>query len=1328
MKDNTHKTHWIGFLAVVAGILSVTLGIIVLAGWYTHTVALIQVHASFVPMQYNTAMGFFLSGLGLLAFAFKRTGLAIIGGGVVATIGSLTLVEYIFGLDLGIDQLLMEHYVLVKTSHPGRMAPNTALCFFLTGSAILSFGILVSRHHFLGRLIMGSLGLIILGLGVIAFTGYIVDLESAYGWGHLTRMAVHTSLGFIVLGIGLSIFAVSEKSSEGWQTGNRMKIARRLLIIFLLIALLPLGLISVVGLSSSKHLLEETTGSNFKSIAFEKTRAIDYILEAKIKEAKTLASHPFVIEAVSKANTAYSGMLETQIREMIGKIDEEWIDSGKDSSVVQRILGNELSSFLNKYRKTAPIQYADLFITDRYGTTIATTEMLSDYYQADEEWWQASFNKGKGALFIDDRGFDESVQTIVLGITVPVANDGKVIGILKIHFKLDNILSIISGINLDEDEAVYLMRSQGTLIASSPGWHHNEEELNSYFEIAVAANGQGWSNGLYHGKETFIGFASVAMPFFTRIPSPGARKGISGEKWAPTTWYIFVETMQATASSAINKLIMIFLVVGLITSVVVIFVALITAKSVSLPILTLQEGVEKISKGDLSYRVGTDDNDEIAQLSRAFDMMLDRLNTTMASRDELNKEITVRKQAEEKLQLAASVFTHAREGIIITDTDGTIIDVNEAFTQITGYSHDKAIGQNPRILKSERQGPEFYTTLWHNLIKNGHWYGEIWNRRKSGEVYPEMLTISAVRNAQGETLHYVALFADITEQKAHQNQLEHIAHYDALTNLPNRLLLADRLHQSIVNAERNKHQLAVAYLDLDGFKEINDTHGHKVGDQLLMTVSTRMKKSLRKVDTIARLGGDEFVAVLNNLDDTKASLPMLTRLLAAAAKPVHIDDHILQVSASIGVTFYPQGEPIDADQLLRQADQSMYQAKMAGKNRYHIFDTELDRNVRGHHESLENIRHAMNNREFVLYYQPKVNMRSGELVGTEALIRWQHPEQGLLSPIVFLPVIEAHPLAIELGEWVIDTALAQLGAWRTVGLNLSVSVNISAFHMQQNDFTDRLLKILTAHPDIKPNLLELEVLETSALEDIERMSQMMHRCGELGVRFALDDFGTGYSSLTYLKRLPARHLKIDQSFVRDMLDDPEDLAIVEGVLGLAQAFRRQPIAEGVETVEHGELLLQLGCELAQGYGIARPMPADELQGWFDTWQPDPRWTNQHPVGRDNLPLLFASIEHRAWVRGIEEFFKGERTMPASQDYHHCRFGKWLDNEGQARYFAHPSIQPIESLHRQVHALAEELLELQNHDQAPDEVQAKLGQLHGLRDALLGHLKVLLQES
>jgi diguanylate cyclase (GGDEF)-like protein/PAS domain S-box-containing protein len=574
----------------------------------------------------------------------------------------------------------------------------------------------------------------------------------------------------------------------------------------------------------------------------------------------------------------------------------------------------------------------------------------------------------------------------------------------------------------------------------------------------------------------------------------------------------------------------------------------------------------------------------------------------------INTDITDLKLYEDKLNLAASVFTHAQEGIMVTDTKACILEVNDAFIKMTGYSREELITQNPRMLKSGRQPLTFYANMWKELNVTGKWTGELWNRRKDGEIFAVLKNISAVYDEHGITTKYVAMSTDITLMKEHQGQLERNTHFDVLTNLPNRVLLADRLSQAMLQCNRHEQSLAVVFLDLDDFKGINDAYGHSVGDELLIALSARMKEALREGDSLARIGGDEFVAVLTDLTTVEDCEPVLERLLLAASEPTKVGPVVLNVSASIGVTLYPQ-DKVNVDQLVRHADQAMYVAKQSGKNHYHLFDTVQDVAIKVQRESLEAIRSALDEQQFLLYYQPKVNIKTGTVTGCEALIRWQHPTRGLLNPIEFLPVIENHPMMIEVGEWVIDTALTQISQWQTMGLTfpVGISVNIAAIQLQQPDFTERLIKLLEAHPDVEPCHFQLEVLETSAIDDVQHVSTIMNTCMALGVKFALDDFGTGYSSLTYLRRLPASLIKIDQIFVRDMLINADDLAIVEGVIALAKSFKRDVIAEGVETVEHGRALLLLGCDLAQGYGIAKPMPANNLPAWIKNWKPDVSW-------------------------------------------------------------------------------------------------------------------------
>ncbi|WP_299235747.1 EAL domain-containing protein [uncultured Halomonas sp.] len=557
------------------------------------------------------------------------------------------------------------------------------------------------------------------------------------------------------------------------------------------------------------------------------------------------------------------------------------------------------------------------------------------------------------------------------------------------------------------------------------------------------------------------------------------------------------------------------------------------------------------------------------------------------------------------------------------------------------------------------------------------------NRR----VYLEIKT--PIRDG-GEITGLLSTSSDITLLKEHERQLEYLAHYDPLTGLPNRVLLADRLNQAMAHEQRLARQLAVIYLDLDGFKAINDSFGHDAGDHLLVTLAHRMSQVLREGDTLCRLGGDEFVAVLADLTDTQSIEPLLRRLLNIVTQPVSYEGQRLMVSASLGVTFYPQPESVEADQLLRQADQAMYHAKLTGKNRYHFFDPDLDRSIRSRHESLERLQQALEQEEFVLHYQPKVNMRSGEVIGVEALVRWNHPARGLLTPDQFLPVIEEHPLIEALGEWVIRQALAQAAVWHETDLPLAISINMAAHHLNQRQLPERLTALLAEQPGLPEGSLELEILETSALGDLTQITELLEACQHIGVQISLDDFGTGYSSLTYLKWLPAGTVKIDQSFIRDLLDTPEDLKILAGVLGLAEAFERQVIAEGVETLEHGQLLLRLGCELGQGYGIASPMPPEAIPAWCAEWRPPAQWASQMPLPANRLLLLTAGIEHRAWCRQLHrDLAAGDSPISSPLAGSPCHFCDWLIKDHGQNF---PDLRRLATLHQEAHRLVASLIE------------------------------------
>ncbi|ATE62600.1 diguanylate cyclase [Thauera sinica] len=685
-----------------------------------------------------------------------------------------------------------------------------------------------------------------------------------------------------------------------------------------------------------------------------------------------------------------------------------------------------------------------------------------------------------------------------------------------------------------------------------------------------------------------------------------------------------------------------------------------------------------------------------------------------------------RKRADDTLRASEaryrSVVEGVKEVIFQIDRQRRWVFLNRAWLDITGHPVERALGCpcSDYVHPEDRaQHLEMFDALHRREADS--LTQAVRYQRIGGSFRWVEVNARAVTDAAGAVIGFSGTLNDITIQKEHEAQLEYIAHYDALTGLPNRVLLQDRLQRSMAQSRRRGTRLAVAYIDLDGFKAVNDRHGHQAGDQLLTTVAARMKAVLREGDSISRLGGDEFVAVLIDLEDTDSCLLLVQRLLSAVAQSVRVAGHDLNVSASIGLTLYPQGEEVDADQLLRQADLAMYEAKLAGKNRHHIFDTAHDRSQRSRHESLGRIRQALDQGEFALFYQPKVNMRTGVLVGAEALIRWNHPQQGLLEPAAFLPTVADHPLAVDLGNWVIGQALAQIVRWKAQGIDVPVSVNISARHLHSPDFMLMLQSALAAHPHLSPGSLELEVLETSALESMTQVTRIVEACAAIGVSFALDDFGTGYSSLAYLKRLPAARLKIDQLFVRNMLDDPEDLAILEAVLGLARAFRREVTAEGVESEAHGRLLLQLGCDVAQGFGIALPMPATELVRWAFSWSPPASWRRQRVLAREDMALLYSEVEHRALLRQLVTAVASGMPFDGAGAPHDCSLHRWFDAAGDGA-----RADTAVGLLRQHHARFHEGVDAVRRCSGPAEPDAAalLDELRSRLDDLLLHSQLM----
>lgn len=566
---------------------------------------------------------------------------------------------------------------------------------------------------------------------------------------------------------------------------------------------------------------------------------------------------------------------------------------------------------------------------------------------------------------------------------------------------------------------------------------------------------------------------------------------------------------------------------------------------------------------------------------------------------EMVKEI---KTNADRLRVSSSVFEHAHDGIFITDLKARIMEVNPAFTVITGFSREEALGKKPEDLGFAYQMDAFFSQFFESTDHQGEWRGEVWCRHQNGESYVAWLDVFPVHSKSGEFQHYVGLFADITQAKEQQKSLEHLAYHDALTQLPNRILFSKRLQKILAHAERTKEVIAICYIDLDEFKPINDKYGHEVGDQLLVMLAKRLQENLRKEDTIARLGGDEFALLLCGLHSTEEYTETLDRILAAIETPFHIAHHTFSISASIGYTVYPSDKN-PPDTLLRHADHAMYHAKTHGGKQHHLFDLQLAQLSRDKHQLKEDIAEALKSDQLKLYFQPQINVRTGQVIGMEALIRWQHPQKGMLLPNEFLPLIENTHQIIEMSEWVIYRALTELRRWRKAGLELHVAVNIAAHHLIEKSFESQLAKILQQFSDIPPRLLNLEITESAAIGEITNVTHIIHQCKKLGVTFAIDDFGAGYSSLTYLRRLPVDSIKIDRSFINGMLVDSEDLAVVSSIITLCKEFKRSVIAEGVESADHAEKLVQLGCHVVQGHRIAKPMAANQVVKWIQAHSP-----------------------------------------------------------------------------------------------------------------------------
>ena len=557
------------------------------------------------------------------------------------------------------------------------------------------------------------------------------------------------------------------------------------------------------------------------------------------------------------------------------------------------------------------------------------------------------------------------------------------------------------------------------------------------------------------------------------------------------------------------------------------------------------------------------------------------------------------RQDQERLRQAAVVFDCTREGVLVSDRRGVIVHVNRALVEITGYPVEEVLGRRPNMFKSGRHGPEFYQAIFKSLEQSGEWHGEIWNRRKSGEIYPQWQTVRSITDDKGQVSHYVAVFSDISAIKNSQTELARLVHHDPLTDLPNRLLFTDRTEQTLASAQRHQTGCALLMIDLDHFKIINDSLGHNVGDLLLKAVAERLLSVFGKGFTVARLGGDEFAVLVDSCAQVSQAAVLAQQVLEVMKAAFDIDRHQLFISASVGISVFPS-DALNAEQLLRNADSALFKAKSSGREGYALYTEELTAHAQYRIEVASDLRRALEQQELRVYYQPVHDLQTSRLIGVEALVRWQHPLRGLLSPGEFIPIAERTGLIAEIDAWVLEQACWQMVQWQAQGVKLSfVAVNISSRLFARPElFT--LVSTVLADTELDPALLELEVTESAVMDNSQVALEQMHRLRALGLRLAIDDFGTGFSSLLRLKRLPVQKLKIDQGFVAGLPGDNDDVAIVRAVIALGQSMGLQVHAEGIEQVGQAQFLLDLNCNLGQGYWFGRPMPARDLD-----WQRAP---------------------------------------------------------------------------------------------------------------------------
>ena len=955
----------------------------------------------------------------------------------------------------------------------------------------------------------------------------------------------------------MSGFAKLQQKLSRWRQNFVLQLSG----ILLAMGLLPLLAYYVVSYRATQQsILDTATHHNLEALGHQR----DYLM-LQMEQIEGLAANLGQVEEISRSLAAINSAAETS-----------------DTSIYDQLVTKaRIGYLLSNYRNLKGLVSIDLFSLN--GTNYHFGDSLTMTAQREglrDELMARTF-KAKGSLVwhgVEDNIYQYSSSPKVLSASKLLMRadsswlKSEPVGMLLISYSTDYLHQHFSSVDLGQSAYFLVIDDQQRLI-----YHPDKHQIGALVAPDFAQLLQG-SSGSFLQR---LGEKDVLLSY-TQIPGKH--------------WFVITIVPKDTLLEPMTRIGQVGSTMLLLNIVLIaVFVRLFAVRIVN-PIGAISAGFERFQQGLLAPHWRMEPPRSLApigELVRWFNAFLDSMEK--------------RAEADTRLRIAATAF-ETQEGMLVTDERGIILQVNSAFTAMTGYTAEEAVGQSPRPLSAMRHNVDFYRALHETIGRRDSWQGETWNRRKGGEPYPGWLTITAVRNSDNEVSHYVASLTDITQRKAAEKEIENLAFYDSLTRLPNRRLLMERLKQALLSSTRTGQQGALMMLDLDNFKTVNDTLGHNVGDLLLLQVGQRLLQCVPEHDTVARLGGDEFVVLLENLSSDTASAATQAesvghKILHSLGQSYNLDGVSCHNTPSIGITLFANG-PCALEEPLKQADIALYQAKEAGRNTLRFFDTAMHAAIMQRAELESSLREALARQQFLLHFQPQLDAQR-RTIGAEVLVRWQHPQRGMVSPAEFIPLLEDTGLIIPLGLWVLETACAQLKRWQghPATDHLSLAVNVSPRQFHHADFANEVLQVL-ARTGANPSQLKLELTESLLIEDVEGVIAKMALLKNEGVRFSLDDFGTGYSSLAHLKRLPLDQLKIDQSFVRDVLVDANDATIARTVIALGQSMGLDVIAEGVETEGQHAFLLAHGCDAFQGYLFSRPLPIDAFEQFLRQKSPE----------------------------------------------------------------------------------------------------------------------------